>query len=159
MILLWKSKTYKIFLIIVTWNGKIVWKIVWIHYFCSRAWFSENTSTQLCVETKTNIFFKRSGSWSTDVFILLLWYKFFQLITPGGRCAIYGCFSTRTIPGVTLYRSNVGGTFLQLIFVVGWLKTTWKSKLKTKRCVRVDYSGFYLSYDRKSNKFRNFLCK
>lgn len=43
----------------------------------------------------------------------------FQSIMPGGNCPIYGYSSSRTISGVTLYRSNTGETFLYLLFVVG----------------------------------------
>ena len=42
--------------------------------------------------------------------------------------AIYGCSSLRATPGITLYRSNTGETFLQLFFKVAWLKTIWKVK-------------------------------
>ena len=32
----------------------------------------------------------------------------FQLIMPDGNCAMYGCSSLRTTPGISLYKSNTG---------------------------------------------------
>ena len=55
----------------------------------------------------------------------------------GVNYAIYGCCSSRTTSGVSVYRSNTEGkTLLQLLLKM----STWKGKSKTKLCILVDYS-------------------
>ena len=53
----------------------------------------------------------------------------FQLIMPGENCAIYRSSAPKTTPWVKLYFSNTGGTFLQLLFMIG---TAQKMKFSIK---------------------------
>ena len=51
----------------------------------------------------------------------------------GVNYAKYGCSSSRTSPGVTLYKSNTAGkTLMQLLLKIGWWMKPWKDKLKTE---------------------------
>ena len=70
----------------------------------------------------------------------------FQLIMPGGNCAVYECSSSKATPRVTLYRSNTGGTFLQPLLMVGWVKTIWKVELKTKNSLDTHWLIFLHSF-------------
>ena len=76
---------------------------------------------------------------------LILLCLCFQLVMPLWELCDIWLLLLRTTPGVTLYRSNTGGTFLRLLLVVGWLKTLWKAKLKTKHWVLAIYCRFYLT--------------
>ena len=60
---------------------------------------------------------------------------------PGVNYVIYGCFSARTTPGVSLYRSL---TFAENIVAVitqdRVIDDNLKRQIKSKLCVLVDYS-------------------
>ena len=53
---------------------------------------------------------------------------------------IYGCFSARTTPGVSLYRSLTLEENIIAVITQDRVIDDRKSKLKTKVCVLVDYS-------------------
>ena len=59
---------------------------------------------------------------------------------PGVNYVIYGCFSARTTPGVSLYRSLTLEENIIAVITQDRVIDDRKSKLKTKVCVLVDYS-------------------
>ena len=69
----------------------------------------------------------------------------FLLIMPGGNGAIYGCFSSRTTPEVTIFRRSV---MLEEHFTVRTrgrvIKGCLKSQIKNQILCIVDYYHFYL---------------
>ena len=65
----------------------------------------------------------------------------FWLMIPGVNYVIYGCFSARTTPGVSLYRSLILEENIVAVITQDKVKDEiWKGKLKTELCVLVDYS-------------------
>ena len=61
---------------------------------------------------------------------------------PGVKPAVYGCFSAKTTPGVSLYRMlTLEENSVVVITQAKVIKITiWKGKLQTALCVLVDYS-------------------
>ena len=119
---------------IVIRNGKIVWKVVEIEYYLrlnlsfrryyypGYLWIHQNVNNECAGKSKQLFSFSDQplGALIYVYFIVLI-LIYFELIIPGGNCALYGYSSFRTSPGVSLYRSNTGGTTLSLLlFTMRW---------------------------------------
>ena len=60
---------------------------------------------------------------------------------PGVNYVIYGCFSARTTPGVSLYRSlTLEENIIAVITQDRVIDDNLKRQIKSKLCVLVDYS-------------------
>ena len=104
--------------------------------FAAELEFPKYTSTQatseyikckhwMCGKMKTNVLFLVIIFLEHYcLYFIVLTLMCFQLIMLSGNCAIHGCSSSRTTPGVSQYKSNTGGTtLLQSLLVVRWWVT------------------------------------
>ena len=103
------------------------------HWMCRKVSMVETTVLFICDQLLGDLI-------HLNFLILLL--ICFWLMMPGVSYVIYGCYSKRTSPEVSLYRSlNTGEKYYcsTVITQDRVIDEIWKGKLKTELCVLADY--------------------